>query len=121
MLDSNRLRVFATVAAKGSFTDAARELGVSQPAVSQSVAELEKQLGCELFERLHGAVRLTAGGEDLLRYAERILHWCEKAERHFTDPEDAGDEGTAVVTLDAGTSAEVSSEDGSIHIRIIKK
>ena len=41
MLDDFRLRVFMMVAAEGSFTRAAQHLGVSQPAVSQNIAELE--------------------------------------------------------------------------------
>ena len=45
MLEDFRLKVFATVAAEGSFTKAAAVLGVSQPAVSQNIAELEKLSG----------------------------------------------------------------------------
>ena len=47
MLDDFRLRVFMMVAAESSFTRAAQHLGVTQPAVSQHIAELEKQ-GCKL-------------------------------------------------------------------------
>ena len=62
MLDDFRLRVFMMVAAEGSFTRAAQHLGVSQPAVSQNIAELEKQVGAVLFERKRGEVTLTPEG-----------------------------------------------------------
>ena len=52
MLEDFRLKVFMTVAQAGSFTKAASVLGISQPAVSQNVAELERLSGRKLFERL---------------------------------------------------------------------
>ncbi len=62
MIEDSRLKVFLAVAREGSFTIAARKLGISQPAVSQNIAELEKSLGVELFERSRGSVRLTSAG-----------------------------------------------------------
>ena len=56
VLEDFRLRIFMAVAEKGSFTLAAKALGVSQPAVSQNIAELEKSLGAELFLRRKGSV-----------------------------------------------------------------
>ena len=50
MFEDFRLNVFVAVAREGSFTKAAAALGVSQPAVSQNVADLEKSLGVKLFE-----------------------------------------------------------------------
>ena len=73
MIEDFRLNVFAKVAALGSFTAAARALGISQPAVSQHVAELEKYAGGQLFERGRGSVRLTARGERFLEHAQGIL------------------------------------------------
>lgn len=74
MLTDFRLKVFLTAAQQKSFTRAARELNISQPAVSQNVAELEQQVGDTLFERGRGEVTLTQKGEILLKYAEKILH-----------------------------------------------
>lgn len=73
MLTDFRLRVFQTVAKRHSFTGAARELNISQPAVSQNIAELEQQIGDTLVERLPSGVKLTPRGEILLKYAEKIL------------------------------------------------
>ena len=83
MLDDFRLRVFMMVAAEGSFTRAAQHLGVSQPAVSQNIAELEKQVGAALFERGRGEVALTAEGYVFKDYAARILHWYDAADALF--------------------------------------
>lgn len=83
MLEDFRLRVFLTVVSEGSFTKAARNLGISQPAVSQNIAELERETGEELFHRNKGSVTLTPAGITFKGYAERIHHWCSAAEEVF--------------------------------------
>jgi DNA-binding transcriptional LysR family regulator len=67
------LRVFRSVAAAGSFGRGAARLRLSQPAVSERMARLERDLGRPLFLRGGRGVRLTAAGERLLPYAERCL------------------------------------------------
>jgi DNA-binding transcriptional LysR family regulator len=57
----------------GSFTAAASVLGVSQPALSQSLAELERRVGVPLFESAGRGRRLTSDGREVLRFAERVL------------------------------------------------
>jgi LysR family transcriptional regulator, glycine cleavage system transcriptional activator len=59
------LRAFEVAARRLSFTEAARELHVSQAAISRHVRTLEKDLGRDLFRRLHRAVELTAAGKRL--------------------------------------------------------
>lgn len=59
----NALRAFETAARLGSMTRAARELGVTQGAVSRQVTNLERFLGIELFRRDHREITLTAHGE----------------------------------------------------------
>ena len=83
MLEDFRLKVFMAVAEEGSFTRAAKSLGVTQPAVSQNIAELEKQTGAELFSRSPGAVTLTAAGVAFREYASRILYWYAAASAMF--------------------------------------
>lgn len=73
MMDDFRLKVFMAAAVEGSFTKAAAALGVTQPAVSQNIAELEKLTGVKLFERLRGEVVLTPQGHVFRRYAETML------------------------------------------------
>ena len=73
MLEDNRLKIFKAVAEEGNFTRAARSLGITQPAVSLAIAELEREAGVLLVDRTRGAVRLTAAGESFLRYADAVL------------------------------------------------
>ena len=86
MIDNFRLIVFSSVAALGSFTAAAKALGVSQPAVSQNIAELEKFAGTRLLRRGRGGIELTAAGRRLLAQAEVILRECSKLENDFGSP-----------------------------------
>lgn len=74
MICDYRLKVFHTVALKGSFTAAARELGITQPAVSNHIAELEGAIGDLLFNRNRKETVLTNKGRILFGYAEKILH-----------------------------------------------
>lgn len=78
-----KLKVFLAVARLGSFTVAARELGVSQPAVSQNITSLEKSLGVQLLERRRGDVFLTDAGRSFLQYARKINYWYDAADRMF--------------------------------------
>jgi DNA-binding transcriptional LysR family regulator len=64
---------FASVARHLSFSRAAAELGMSQPAVSQAIARLERTLGLRLFERTSREVYLSDDGKVLLPYAEALL------------------------------------------------
>lgn len=83
MLEDFKLKVFTAVAENGSFTIAAKALGITQPAVSQNIAELEKNMGAELFTRGRGAVTLTAAGIAFKEYAEKILYWYSAAGQLF--------------------------------------
>lgn len=86
MIEDFRLKAFAEVARLGSFTAAAKALGVSQPAVSQNIAELEKFAGTRLLYRGRGGVELTAKGRQLLSKAELILRECAELENDFRAP-----------------------------------
>ena len=83
MLEDFRLQVFMKVAQERSFTKAAAELGVSQPAVSQNIAELEKNIGLKLFERMKGETVLTGEGEVFMEYVERLLVTCSDIDDMF--------------------------------------
>ena len=73
MLTDFRLKVFKTVADRLSFTKAAAELLISQPAVTKQINELERLLGKPLFLRHGNRISLTNDGVRLLEYANRIL------------------------------------------------
>lgn len=68
-----QMRAFSAVARAGSFTTAARQLNLTQSAVSMLVQQLEEALGVQLFDRARNAVTLTEAGQQLLPLARRIL------------------------------------------------
>src|SRR5579871_2917304 len=68
-----QMEYFLAVANEGSFSRAAVQLNVTQPALSQQVAALESELGAPLFERLGRGVRMTAAGRAYLPYAEAAV------------------------------------------------
>lgn len=73
LLMLKEIQCFARVAARLSFSRAAADLGMSQPAMSQAVTRLEKALGVRLFERTAREVRLTPAGGGLLDHAHQVL------------------------------------------------
>ena len=77
-------RVFCKVAQHKSFSGAAQELFLSQPAVSQSVRQLEEQLGMQLFGRSSKKVELTPQGSILYEYASSALGLLESAEQQLS-------------------------------------
>lgn len=81
LMDERRLEIFVAVAERLSFSAASRVLHVSQPAVSQQVAALERELGAQLFERSSRHVRLTAAGAALRGRAGGLLREHADARR----------------------------------------
>jgi DNA-binding transcriptional LysR family regulator len=84
MYDPEQLRTFLAVARTLSFTQAAAQLGVRQPTVSQHVRKLEEAVGRQLFVRDTRMVTLTADGEALTGFARAILAANEEAVGYFT-------------------------------------
>ncbi len=82
-LNLHHLRVFGAVAECGSFTQAAAALRISQPAVSKSVQELERQVALPLLERAGRSSRLTAAGEALAARARELFSVEASAEEEL--------------------------------------
>src|SRR5260221_10304389 len=101
-LDTRQLRAFATLARTGSFTIAARQLFLSQSAVSHSMKALEQEVGCRLLDRMGKKVLLTQAGETLLHYAERILNEMNAARGAL---EELGKWGRGRLRVGASTTA----------------
>lgn len=78
------LETFARAAEAGSFTAAARALGLTQAAVSQRIGALERELGVALFARQAGRVQLTAHGHRLHELTREILALHERARAEIT-------------------------------------
>lgn len=72
-LSTRQIQAFVTIAAQSSFSQAANILGVTQPALSLLVREMERVLDLTLFDRNTRGVSLSRAGQDLLPLAERIL------------------------------------------------
>jgi DNA-binding transcriptional LysR family regulator len=75
----HQLRVFLAVARRQSYSKAAGELRLTQPAVSAQVRELERHLGAVFFDRIGRGIRLTEAGEGLVSYAERVCGLVDEA------------------------------------------
>lgn len=67
------IEVFVTIAATGSVGAAAQRLFVTQPAVSMALAELERQLNAQLFDRERGRLHLSPRGKELLPMAQEVI------------------------------------------------
>ena len=86
MVNLELYRVFYTVAKCGSLTRAAEELYISQPAVSQSVKQLENQLGISLFNRTHRGMELSSqGGKLIFAEVEQALKLLSEAENRIAE------------------------------------
>jgi len=84
-LDPRRLLVFREVAHSGSMAAAARRLGWTQPAVSQHIRKLEKDLGLTLITRVGRGIALTDPGQLLLRHADAVDARLEAAGQALAD------------------------------------
>lgn len=103
MIEARHLRVLRAVAGTGSFSAAARELGCTQPAVSQQMKALEQSVGTVLLVRAGREMRLTEAGEVLVRHAASVLASLTAAE----------EEVAALTGLRAGRVRLVSFPSGS--------
>jgi LysR family transcriptional regulator, low CO2-responsive transcriptional regulator len=100
--DSRQLRMFCVLVRTGSFTQAARELGVTQSGVSYSMKALENDTGCRLLDRLGKTVIPTQAGEQLLQYATRIMNDMDTARESLAR---LGKWGSGRLRLGASTTA----------------
>ena len=81
------LKIFVTVVDSGSMSNAAKKLYISQPSVSQAIAELEKNYNVKLFERLSQKLYITEEGKRLLSYARHIISSFEEMEKAMQEME----------------------------------
>lgn len=84
------LQIFIAVADNNSMTAAANQLHVSQPTISQAIAEMESYYGVKLFDRLAKHLYITEDGKTLLKYARHISNLFEEMEKTIKNPEKSG-------------------------------
>lgn len=89
-MDLGQLRYFSKIVEHRSFTRAAADCSVSQPALSQQISKLERELGQPLFERQGRSIRMTPAGQLLHVQAEKILRLAEDAKKQITDDGQTG-------------------------------
>jgi len=80
-MEINQLKNFAIVASYENMTKAAKELHIAQPAISQSIARLEEELGVLLFDRVGKRIKLNRQGHYLLKEIPFMLEPFEKIKR----------------------------------------
>ncbi len=84
-MNFHTLQYVVTAAKEQSFTRAAEKLFVSQPSLSQSILQLEKELGAPLFDRKKSPVKLTLAGEAYFAWATQVLDSQEQTSKKIAD------------------------------------
>jgi len=84
-MDVASLQAFIAIARTGSFSAAAEELFLTQPAVSKRIAALEEELGARLFDRIGRRTTLTEAGRTLLPRAQRVVSELEDSRRAISN------------------------------------
>ena len=84
-MDIANLQAFISVAEHASFSIAAQQLHLTQPAISKRISALEEELGTRLFDRIGRRVALTEAGRTLLPRAQRILNELEDSRRALSN------------------------------------
>jgi LysR family transcriptional regulator, low CO2-responsive transcriptional regulator len=95
-----QLKAFHFVAQTGGFSRAARELSLTQPAISDHIRKLEESYGVELFKRARGGIALTEDGRKLFAITERLFE-AETEARDVLDRASSLQEGTLTIGADA--------------------
>ncbi len=80
MIDLMRLKAFIIAAENLSFSEAAKQLHVTQPTISHHIKTLEQTLNVELFSRAGHTLRLTEAGRLLLPYAHKLIHQANEVQ-----------------------------------------
>ncbi len=78
-MEFRQLEAFKLIVESGSFSQTARQMGVTQPSVSAQIIALEREFGCQILTRQPGRAAPTETGKTLYRYAEEILSLRDKA------------------------------------------
>ncbi|MCI8274595.1 MAG: LysR family transcriptional regulator, partial [Lachnospiraceae bacterium] len=80
-----QLKYMITVAEKGSITEAAKEMFISQPSLSGAIKEVENEAGITVFNRCRTGVALTTEGMEFLGYARQVVQQMELLESRYID------------------------------------
>lgn len=124
-MELKTLRSFLAVAREGNVTRAARSLHITQPALSRQLAELERELGCELLVREARGVTLTDEGVLLRKRADEIVSLADRTELEIRTPAAqvegdvwVGGGESQVVGIIAEVAARLVEEHPGIHLHL---
>lgn len=115
-MNLDHLRAFHRVATNGSFTKAAQELFITQPAISLQIQSLETALKVRLFDRSHRKISLTSEGEVLFSYTKRLFDLFDEVQSVFQDLS-----GLQAGRLGAGASAVMGTYFLTRYIALFNK
>jgi DNA-binding transcriptional LysR family regulator len=101
-LRTEQLEYVAAIARLGSFRRAAEELHISQPALSETVRNLERELGVDIFERARSGASLSADGRELLSHVFGVIDAVDDL-RQAADAQHQAGRTVRVATVSAGT------------------
>lgn len=79
-----QLKYIVTVAAKGTISEAAKELFIAQPSLTSAIKELEAELGITIFKRTNRGVILSVEGEEFLGYARQVIEQTNLIEEKYS-------------------------------------
>lgn len=79
-----QLKYILTIVAKGTISEAAKELYITQPSLTSSVKELEKELGITIFNRTNKGIIVSREGEEFLAYARQVIEQVNLIEAKYT-------------------------------------
>ena len=117
IMDIRRLAIFLAVVDEGGFSRASDELGISQPAVSQAVGELEAGLDTPLFFRIGRNVRLTPAGEALVLPARQVQRDLQNARLAVTEITELGSGRLDLACLPTLAAAPLAPLVGTFRLR----
>ena len=78
-MDYDQLKTFLTVNEALNYSRAAEQLNVTQPTVTARIQNIETELDCKLFHKIGRTIMLSKEGENLIKYAEKIVRYMDEA------------------------------------------
>ena len=125
MIDLQKIETFLSATQTLSFSETAKQLHVSQPAVSHQIKALEEDLDASLFERTGSGLRLTEAGRLLLPWARRLMRDSSDLQAIMSSRRDAAGELRIACSTTAGKyvlpqlAARFRSSFPAIQVRIL--
>lgn len=127
-MNSRQLQYAILLSQKRNFSHVAKELNITQPALSKQILSLETELGIKLFERNSNPIKLTSAGEFFVREAKELLYKEEQL-LHSIEQFKSGDKGQLVIGITPFRSAylisgiikKIREKFPDVHIKLVEE